>query len=98
MKRPLVLALLIGLSAIACRDHSDSKLHLVGAWKCVGLGDDRNNQIKKLEPQDCENCFTLYLKEDYSLAGHAVSNSFSAKYSTNSSLKQIKTFLFLYRY
>ncbi|MDR0419684.1 MAG: META domain-containing protein [Prevotellaceae bacterium] len=51
---------------------------LVGTkWKLVGLADTLTNDIKALEPQNCEECYTLTFHTDTTFGGQIVYNTMS---------------------
>jgi len=79
----LCVILLISLLATSCKktplsdelqdDPSKTEITLPGtSWKLVGIVDPRTENLKVLEPNDCEECYTLTFLTDSTLSGQGV--------------------------
>ena len=63
----LLCAVLLAFTAASCKDSSNSNEPptpeiptLMGTkWKLVGIVDVETNEIRVLEPKDCEECYTI---------------------------------------
>ncbi len=56
---------------------------LIGIWKLEGFGNTVDNTMKEAEPKDCEQCYTVTLREDGILTGHTSTNELMGTYIVN---------------
>ncbi len=65
---------------MGCKEDSEMNQSIVGSWKCTGFGDTKTNNVRAIEPKDCEDCYTLTFEEDGTFNGKSVINLLSKSY------------------
>ncbi len=80
------VALFLCVGIWGCEDKEDKYTKnddqsIVGTWKCIGFGNTETNEIKPIEPQNCEKCYTITFKENGTFFGMVAANSISGRYT-----------------
>jgi len=52
-------------------------------WKLVGIVDARSGDLQKLEPKDCNECYTIIYESDSAFIGQININTICVKYEIN---------------
>ncbi|MDD3701476.1 MAG: hypothetical protein PHC55_07600 [Bacteroidales bacterium] len=76
----LLIPFLLIMSLMGCRKDSAMDYSVVGSWKCVGFGDTKTNNVKEIEPKDCEECYIMTFREDGTFSGKSTINLLSKNY------------------
>ncbi len=76
----LLIPCLLIISLMGCRKDSEVDQSVVGTWKCAGFGDTKANNVKEIEPKDCEACYIMIFNEDLSFSGKSTINLLSKNY------------------
>ena len=79
-KKLLLIPCLLTIIWMGCKEDSEINQSIVGTWKCEGFGDTKTNNVKEIEPKDCDNCYTLTFEEDGTLSGRSILNTLSGEY------------------
>ena len=80
----LTAILLISAGCFSCRStHDDNQtLSLEGtSWKLSGIVDIETGALKILEPQDCEECYTLTFEADNTFSAFSSANKLRGNYN-----------------
>ncbi len=90
-----LIALFLSVEIGSCDDKEykytkNDDQSIVGTWKCIGFGNTETNEIKPIEPQDCEKCYTITFKENGTFEGKSFINVFSGSYTVNTREIKIK--------
>ena len=86
--KPLFLSAIMILAAFSCDDDEDENHnHLIGTWKCIGFGSSETNELREIEPENCDECYILTFKTDGTFDGKIVMSVFSGKYEISESNK-----------
>ena len=85
MKKIYFILLAICLTAIACvKDEPKKEQTLKGTeWKLVGIVDIHTGEMRVLEPEDCNICYTLMFDTENSFFSYSSSNEMSGDYSAD---------------
>ncbi len=70
---------------IKVSENKEVNENIVGTWKCIGFGNPKTSEIKLIEPQDCEECFTMTFKEDGTFEGYSSTVLLSGNYEVHGS-------------
>ncbi len=82
-KITFLIALFLSVGIWGCEDKENNKndnQSIVGTWKCIGFGNTETNEIKPIEPLDCEKCYTITFREDGTFEGYASLDLLSGNY------------------
>jgi hypothetical protein len=89
MKRKIVLCVIAVLvfTLTNCVDNGETLVNsnsLSGTkWILEGMADVQTDKIKKLEPEDCEGCYTLTFNMDNTFGTHSSTNKMGGRYAAD---------------
>lgn len=93
MKNLIKILFLCGIiifMAFSCDDDEKPINPLIGTWKCIGFGTTESNEIRELEPKNCNECYILTFKKDGTIEGYTSTNEAVGEFEINLSTKELQ--------
>ena len=83
---------MIVLFCLSCqkKDEADETSNLSGTnWKLAGIVDTKTGVLTKIEPKDCEKCYTLTFDTDTTFSTFSSSNELGGNYTVDVTKRSI---------